>query len=336
MTATATAASGPSALWFATRGAGVATLVLLTATLVLGISTSLRAEGRRTPRFVFASLHRNLSLLALLLLVVHVVTAVADPFAGIRGLDALVPFAGAYRRVWLGLGVLSAEGMAAVVATSLLRRRIGPRWWRLVHWLAYAAWPLAVVHGLGTGSDAQQPWMLGLTAACAGAVLAAVSARLLRGGWRTLPARGIAAAAAVATTVAIAAWTAAGPLQPGWAVRAGTPASILSAPTPTPADRTGPFRDPLVGTLVRTSSGQAEVSLRDAADPSLTIVIMPPGPAQTLPEITVERGATTLCHVPARAGTSFYAVCGAVRLVIALTGAPPDVGGTLTASAPLR
>lgn len=334
---TALAAAGtPSALWFATRGAGVATLVLLTATFVMGVSTSLGAEGRRTPRFVFASLHRNLSLFALLLLTVHIVTAVLDPFAGIRVVDAVIPFAGAYRRVWLGLGVLAAEGFAAMIATSLLRGRIGPRWWRLVHWLAYASWPVAVVHGLGTGSDAQQPWMLGLTAACAAAAAVVVAARLLRGGWRTLPVRALAAAAAVAATVAISAWTAAGPLQPGWAARAGTPASILSPPTPTPPDHTGPFRDPLVGTLVRTASGQVEVSLRDAVDPGLTIAVMPPGPAQTLPEITVDRGTTTLCHVPARAARTLYALCGSVRVVIALTGAPPSVGGTLTASAPLR
>lgn len=335
VTLASTSASNPSPLWFTTRGTAVAALVLLTATVALGIATSRRAEGHRTPRFVVAALHRNLSLFAVLLVLVHIVTAVLDPFAGIRVSDALIPFTGAYRTFWLGLGVLAAELLAVLVATSLLRGRVGPRWWRLIHWLAYASWPLALVHGLGTGSDAQQPWMLGLTAACMAAVLVAVAARLLVGTWTTLPARGLAAAAAVAVTGAICAWATTGPLQAGWAARAGTPAS-LGATTPTPPARTGPFEDPLVGTLVRTSAGQVEVSLRDTADPRLTLSIMPPGGNQSLPVITIDRGSVTLCHVPARTTTTFYAVCGSVRLVIALYGSPPSIAGTLTASGPLR
>jgi sulfoxide reductase heme-binding subunit YedZ len=330
-----TSASDPSPLWFTTRGAAVATLLLLTATVVLGIATSLRAEGRRTPRFVVAALHRNLSLFALLLLLVHIVTSVLDPFAGIRVSDVLIPFTGAYRTFWLGLGVLAAEILLVLVATSLLRGHVGPRWWRVIHWLAYASWPLALVHGLGTGSDAQQPWMLGLSAACMAAVLVALAARMRTGTWTTLPVRGLAAAVAVAATVAICGWAVAGPLQAGWAARAGTPASMGTA-TSTPPARDGPLRDPLVGILVRTSSGQVEISLRDTVDPGLTLLIMPPGPSQSLPVVTVDRGAATLCRVPARPTTTFYAVCGSTRLVITLNGSPPNIAGTLTASGPLR
>ena len=74
--------SGPSPLWFATRGAGVMTLVCLTVVVILGISTSLRVQGRRTPRFVTAALHRNFGLFTLILLAVHIATSVLDPFAG--------------------------------------------------------------------------------------------------------------------------------------------------------------------------------------------------------------------------------------------------------------
>jgi sulfoxide reductase heme-binding subunit YedZ len=324
--------SAPSPLWYATRGAGVAVLVLLTATVVLGIVTSIRWEGRRTPRFVVASVHRNLSLFALLLLLVHITTSVLDPFAGITWIDSVVPFAGAYRTFWLGLGVLAAEGMVAVAVSSLVRGRIGPRVWKLIHWLAYASWPVAILHGLGTGSDAQAPWMLGLTAACVAAVLAALARRLLYGRMRTLPVRMVAAGGAAVATVAVCAWAVAGPLQPGWAARAGTPTTIVSAPTPV---ATGPFEDPLVGTLVRTASGQAEIALRDTVNTSVTIEILPPGSNQSLPVVTVRRGSATLCTAPARVTATFYAVCGKVRLVIALVGRPPNIGGTLTGSGPL-
>src|ERR1039457_2148604 len=173
--------SNPSPLWFATRGAGVMTLVWLTVVVILGIPRSLRVTGPRSPRFVIASLHRNFALFTIVLLIAHIATSVLDPFAGIKPVDAVVPFVGAYRTFWLGLGVLAAEVLCAVTVTSLLRGRIGPRAWRLIHWLSYASWPLAVVHGLGTGSDAREPWMLGLTGACMAAVLVSLAQRLVAG-----------------------------------------------------------------------------------------------------------------------------------------------------------
>ena len=152
-TAAAVTATGPSWYWYATRGLGVSTLVVLTLVVVLGIVTAVRWIGDATPGFVAAELHRNLSLLAMALLAAHIITTVLDPFAAIPLRDAAIPFIAAYRPIWLGLGVLAAQVLVAVALTSALRGRIGPRAWRLVHWTAYACWPLAVVHGLGTGSD---------------------------------------------------------------------------------------------------------------------------------------------------------------------------------------
>ena len=339
MLAAVTSASNPSPLWFATRGAGATTLVVLTATVVLGIGTSLRWEGRRTPRFVTATLHRNLSLFALVLLAVHIATSVLDPFAGIRGIDAVIPFAGAYRTFWLGLGVLAAEILAAVAVTSIARGRIGSRAWRAIHWAAYASWPLAVVHGVGTGTDSQTAWLIGLTAACITAVLLALVERLLRGRWRTVPLRLLAACITAASVIAMCSWAVNGPFQPGWAAAAGTPATILDgggtpSPGPVRAGSAG-FADNLVGSMTTTAAGP-EIALRDIADTGLTLLIMPPGPAQSLPVITIERDGRALCTVPARAATTFYAACGATRIVVAVFGRSPHVTGRLTTSGPLR
>ena len=101
-----------------------------------------------------------------------------DRFAPISLLDAVIPFVSPYRPLWLGLGTLSFDLLVALVITSLLRRRLGYRAWRAIHWLAYASWPVAVLHGLGTGSDSKAWWMLALTAACVAAVLVAVLARI--------------------------------------------------------------------------------------------------------------------------------------------------------------
>jgi sulfoxide reductase heme-binding subunit YedZ len=164
-------------LWYATRGAGAVSLLLLTGVVVLGVLSALRWGARAWPRFLTAGLHRNLALLAVVFLSLHVVTAVVDPYTSLGWKAALIPFSSYYRPFWLGLGVVAVDIVVALVVTSLVRHLIGLRSWRFVHWLAYACWPIAVVHGLGTGSDANGAWMLVLDGVCVGTVLAVV-------GWR--------------------------------------------------------------------------------------------------------------------------------------------------------
>jgi hypothetical protein len=109
----------------------------------------------------------------------------------------------------------------------MLRRRIGFRAWRLVHWAAYASWPVAVVHGLGTGTDAVSSWSLVITVLCTGATVGAVLARVLRAATEPGSGRGLWLAMAGATPLALAAFVVIGPLAPHWARRAGTPVSVL-------------------------------------------------------------------------------------------------------------
>ncbi|WP_337313933.1 ferric reductase-like transmembrane domain-containing protein [Candidatus Aeolococcus gillhamiae] len=330
---TVMAGSSPSWLWYATRGLGMSTLIILTATVVVGIGAALRWETRRSPRFVTADLHRNLSLLAVVLLALHITTTLLDPFAQISVRDAVIPTGAAYRPVWLGLGVVAAEMLIAVAASSLLRSRVGPRTWRVIHWLAYASWPLAVVHGLGTGSDSQAAWMVGIDAACVTAVTVAVARRLLHGRLSSLPIRVVGAAAAVASLALASSWAVAGPLQPGWSVRAGTPVVVASKPT-TVHPRPGGFSHPLAGVIVRASSG-TQLSMRDMVDTGLTLSLRSPTSTETLPVLALARDGRPICTVPATAGTVLYAVCGEVRLTIALYLSGSSVRGLLTTSGPL-
>lgn len=331
--AAAASSTGPSWFWYATRGLGVATLIVLTITVVLGVVTAVRWTGESTPAFVARDLHRNLSLLAICLLAAHIVTTVLDPFAHINVRDVIIPVGAAYRPVWLGLGVVAAEILVAVAATSLLRERIGARIWRLIHWAAYGSWPFAVVHALGTGSDARAPWLIGVVASCVAAVLIAMGQRLRRGPLVTLPIRAAAAAAIAAGLVVGGGWAFSGPLQPGWAARAGTPPVAVAAPKPGPVHPgPGGFSDPLVGVLVRDSAGNTQISMRDTIDTALTIAIRSPNSNETLPVVTIARDARELCVAPATPGDTLYAVCGTTRLTIALYG-PPSVlqsGGQIT------
>ncbi len=212
-------------LWYTTRATGLVAMVLLTAAMAAGLLSSVRFEQRNWPRFVTLGMHRNLSLLALAFTVLHVLTTVLDNFVSIPVVDAFIPFIGTYRPFWLGLGAVAFDLMLALIGTSLVRTRMGLRSWRLVHWTAYACWPIAVIHGLGTGTDTPVRWVLALTAACVLVIVVLTLWRLAlswpqRPGWVTA---GIVLV--VLAVVAGGAWLRAGPLAPNWSLRSGTHSS---------------------------------------------------------------------------------------------------------------
>jgi methionine sulfoxide reductase heme-binding subunit len=166
-------------LWYATRAAGIVTLVLLTAAMVLGILNAGRFASHRWPRFVVQGMHRNVSLLALVFLALHIGSTVIDTYTSIGLPDAVVPFLSSYKRWWLGLGALASDLMIVLAVSSLIRQRIGPRLWRAVHWAGYLCWPVAIAHGLGTGTDHSKGWVLALTLACGAAVVMAATYRVV-------------------------------------------------------------------------------------------------------------------------------------------------------------
>ncbi len=166
-------------LWYTTRGAGAVSIILLSAVVILGVLSSLRFQSAGWPRFLTPALHRNLALMTLVFLALHIVTAVVDPFTHLGWLAAVVPFSSYYRTFWLGLGTIAFELLAAIVVTSLLRGVIGQAAWRAIHWLAYASWPVAVLHGFGTGTDALSGWFMVLSIVCVGSVAMAIVYRIL-------------------------------------------------------------------------------------------------------------------------------------------------------------
>ena len=227
-------------LWYATRATGLVALVLLTVSMALGLLSSVRFQGPAWPRFVTLGLHRNLALLALGFTAVHVLTTVLDSFVHIPLQDAFIPFISSYRPLWVGLGAIALDLMLALIITSLLRTRLGLRSWRVVHWTAYLCWPVAVLHGLGTGTDTPVRWVLALTACCVLAV-AGLTLWRLAVTWRSRP---VASAAGVVLIVMMliagAAWLRAGPLSPHWSTRSGTRSITPTAGAARPDYRASP------------------------------------------------------------------------------------------------
>ena len=174
-------------LWYLNRSTGFVLLILLTLSVVLGIIAAGSTHGRPAqglPRFFSQSVHRNIALLSVLLLAAHVTTAVVDSFVDIRWWQAVVPFGATYQPLWLELGALALDLIVAVVLTSLFRTRMRNRSWRLIHLLSYLAWGIAVVHGVGIGTDMTlaNPWGLVVTGVCVLIVLLAAGWRLTRVG----------------------------------------------------------------------------------------------------------------------------------------------------------
>jgi methionine sulfoxide reductase heme-binding subunit len=130
-------------------------------------------------RFLSQGLHRNISLLVLVFLALHVGTTVIDTYTSISLAAAFIPFASSYKTAWLSLGAIALDLLVALVVTSLVRKRIGHLAWRRVHWLAYACWPVAMAHGLGIGTDRNATWVFALTLACAVSVLSVAGWRLV-------------------------------------------------------------------------------------------------------------------------------------------------------------
>jgi len=206
-------------LWWIDRAAGLTSLVLLTVVMVLGVLAIARPESTRPWRAVVQGLHRELPLVAGALLTVHIFTAVIDSFVPLGPLDVVVPFIAGYRPLWIGLGTVAIDLLVVIIVTSLLRTRLGQGAWRIVHWSAYALWPLAVIHALGSGSDMHAATVHRLGLLMVASVVFAAGWRLISGGAPT-PARMVGLVAMLLLIAYGARWASHGPLAPGWSKKA--------------------------------------------------------------------------------------------------------------------
>jgi hypothetical protein len=346
------AASNSKALWYLTRGTGLAALILLSASIALGIMEVNRWTSPSWPRFVTAALHKNVSLLATAFLAVHIATSVLDSFAPIHWLDAVIPFLSPYRPLWLGLGALATDLIIALIITSLLRQRLGYRAWRAVHWAAYAAWPVAVVHGLGTGSDSSRGWALVVYAACLAVVAGCVWWRLMTG-WTTENGhrRVVAVAGSVAVPALMVVFVAAGPLRPGWAARAGTPKALIASAHPAgntsasatsaaaPTGFTAPFVDQLRGSISESTpngDAQSTVTIRASLSGQASGVLNVSLTGQADPSGGITLASSTAAMGPSANPSLYQGQITALQGDQLTLGLHDGAGRTLTAAVQLR
>jgi hypothetical protein len=298
--------AAPSPLWYLSRGSGVVLFVFLTGSFLLGLLTTGKGRLPGLPAFINVALHQNVSLAALLFATVHVLSAILDPFARLGVIDALVPFASAYRPLWLGLGVLGGELVLVLILTSLAREAIGYGLWRFIHWAAYLSWPLALLHALGTGSDEKEWWALLIYGLCVAAAAAVLGWRLVRGSPESRAWRVAGGWGAAVGLVALGVWVFIGPLQPGWAAAAGTPRDLLPTPLAAQPDQAAAavpagLDDSLTGRAFN-SSGSLELDLTDLRDSSYQLVLSLDGPDDSSGTLRVAHGGVQVCSTQVRDG----------------------------------
>jgi sulfoxide reductase heme-binding subunit YedZ len=153
-------------LWYTTRATGFVALILFTLVVALGTFVANRIGGTYVGRFELNELHRSVTMVALVFLVVHILTTIVDSYVPTGWLSAVIPFTSNYEPVHVALGAVAFDLILAVWVSSLLKARIANRSWRFIHWFSWLALASAITHSFLTGTDSRSSWGLALGVAC--------------------------------------------------------------------------------------------------------------------------------------------------------------------------
>jgi len=181
--------------WLASRAAGVCAMLLVSASVGLGLATAARLFPPRMRRAVLA-VHQQTALAALMSIVAHGVLLLPDRWLHPGPAGIAVPFAIGYRPAATALGIVAGYLAALLGLSFYARRRIGPRLWRRLHMATLAVYVMAMVHVVTAGTDAATVWLQALLALSAAPIAALLLLRLLAGARRRRGRAAVAKAAA--------------------------------------------------------------------------------------------------------------------------------------------
>jgi sulfoxide reductase heme-binding subunit YedZ len=170
---------GDPTFWILARASGLTAYVLMTASVVAGLVVKSRPFGRRVRAASVTDVHRFLALLGLGMIGLHGLALALDSTVRVSPATLLVPGLSPYRPAAVAAGVVAAELAAVIVVSFSIRRRIGMRVWRRLHWATYLVFLTGTGHGLAAGTDSARPWTLGLYLGAVGAVVFATAWRVL-------------------------------------------------------------------------------------------------------------------------------------------------------------
>jgi sulfoxide reductase heme-binding subunit YedZ len=175
--------------WLSSRAFGIVALLLVSLSVGVGLALAGRVSRRPGLPRRLKRLHESLALAGLIAIALHGLLLLGDSYLrpGLAGIA--VPFALASQPVWTGLGIIGGWLSAVIVASFYVRRWIGVKVWRWLHRWTFAVYLLAIVHTLGSGSDAGSAWLLGLIALTAAPIAILATLRVVgrSAPWTTTP-----------------------------------------------------------------------------------------------------------------------------------------------------
>lgn len=177
--------SADHAWWLASRASGIVAILLLTATVFMGLTLSTRVvKGPGIPKWLSSS-HEQLALTSLVAIALHGLTLMGDPFLKASITDIAVPFAGDFKRFWVGIGIVGGYIIAALGLSYYVRKRIGAARWRKLHRFTIVGYVMSVGHTIGAGTD--KGWLTYVVIAPAGPILVLFLQRMLAGRSKAAP-----------------------------------------------------------------------------------------------------------------------------------------------------
>ena len=165
--------------WYVARAGGLLAFMLLTASVVAGLLLSGKARLEGWPRFALEDVHRFLGLLAGSFILLHGGALLVDGYLPFSLGNLLVPGTAPYRPLAVAAGVVAAELLVALAVTNHYRKALSHRFWRRAHYLNFAVWLLALVHGITAGTDTGSAWAIALYLAAAAAVGGLTAAKIV-------------------------------------------------------------------------------------------------------------------------------------------------------------
>jgi methionine sulfoxide reductase heme-binding subunit len=175
------------AWWLASRASGIVALALIGLSVAIGFAMASRAFRKPGLARVMLAVHEHAALAALIAIAVHGITLLGDRWLHPGPVGITVPFAMDYEPVFTGLGIIAGYLAAILGLTFYARRRIGTRRWRNAHRLTPLVYVLGVIHTLGAGTDAGQPWLIALVLATGTPILYLGVLRTWRTGMSAMP-----------------------------------------------------------------------------------------------------------------------------------------------------
>lgn len=175
--------------WMIIRGSGIAAFAALSAATIWGLLVSSKLFAKLVKAKPLTWFHESLGIAALLATIVHVVVLSTHDYLKFTWAEILVPGLSDWRRGASTFGVVSLYGLVIVVGSFYMKKHIGQKTWRLIHFTSLGVFLASLFHGVGAGTDTRTPMMIGLYLGSATVVAILLGIRLTGAGENRRPAR---------------------------------------------------------------------------------------------------------------------------------------------------